>query len=738
MTLTERGPGRRSAGPGPGGTGPWSLRAVPREDRGAAPARRTGRPPIPAETTALPLVEERGLPLVEAGLVAAAAAAVLGLGWAYRLASTGSPLRFVAFWLPLLAFVAVVVAVLLDRRSDSVRRGLALILTGFVMSVPKVIRSPDLPIFFDELAHWRQANHMVATGDILQDNVVRILRDYPGLHAFTTVLERMTGAPTWVIGTAVLVALRCAVPVLAASVGRAAGLSVRAADLAGLVYVLNPGFMFFTGMYAYESLAIVFQLAVLALLGMVVAGSRGPAGAARRLAVLFTAAATMTHHLTSIMLLGMVFALLLLHSGRIKRPTLRRLESRRRVARLGVTLIGVVLLWTALHAHEVWTYLSVFPAKAVEQLGTLVGQLTGNAPPPVQTSVATDAAGSRGILAGAGVPLYEIVLGLLSVPLLTLLAAAGALLLWPLRRVPFSRLVVVVALGYPMSMPLVLTVHGAPAAHRSWPFTWQGLAVLVGAALASLAGLRVRAPEADTQEEARDGATDGAPAGTSRTRLRTRLRRGVRGWVGAVQRLLDRVAPPPRVRGLAAFAVLAVVVVGTGAVENNATTRFPGPYVVGSEGRVQTPELVAAATWSRTLVRPRGPFGVSGDYYSIGYFSDIGDLPPVDTYPVWDLFFYEGAVKRESLEALPGSTLRLLAIDRRISLERPANGNYIDPSEPPTDGPVPVGALDKLETFPWAVKVWAGTNYDVYRIEPGQALAPPDLRNAAARRAAGR
>lgn len=731
MTLTDPGPARRSPAPGAAGTGPWSLRGVGRADAAVAPARRIGRPPISPETSAFAVVEQRGLPLVEAGLVAAAAAAVLGLGWAYRLASTGSPLRFVVFWLPLLGFLAAVVAVLLDRRSDSVRRGLALVLTGFVMSAPKVIRSPDMPIFFDELAHWRQVNHMVATGDVLQDNVVRILRDYPGLHAFTTVLERITGAPTWVLGTVVLVALRCAVPVLAATVARAAGLSVRAADLAGLVYVLNPGFMFFTGMYAYESLAIVFQLAVLALLGMVVAGSRGPAGAARRLAVLFTAAATMTHHLTSIMLLGMVFALLLLHSGRIKRPTLRRLESRRRVARLGLTLIGVVLLWTSLHAHEVWTYLSVFPAKAVEQLGTLVGQLTGNAPPKVQTSVATDAAGSRGILAGAGVPLYEIVLGLLSVPLLTLLGAAGALLLWPLRRVPFSRLVVVVALGYPMSMPLVLTVHGAPAAHRSWPFTWQGLAVVVGAALASVAGLRVRAPEAGAD----DGRGSVAVAPAAR---RPTLRRRVRGWVDAVQRFLDRVAPPPRVRGLAVFAVLAVVVVGTGAVENNATTRFPGPYVVGSEGRVQTPELVAAATWSRTLAKPVGPFGVSGDYYSIGYFSDIGDLPPVDTYPVWDLFFYEGAVKRESLEALPGSTLRLLAIDRRISVERPANGNYIDPSEPPTDGPVPVGALDKLETFPWAVKVWAGTNYDVYRIEPGQALTPPDLRNAAARVAAGR
>ena len=205
-----------------------------------------------------------------------------------------------------------------------------------------------MPVYFDELAHWRQVEHMVATGRILQDNVVVILRDYPGLHALTTALERATGLSTWTLGTVLLVSLRVVVPVLAATVARAAGLSPRAADLAGLVYALNPGFMFFTGMYAYESLAIVLQLAAVGLLGMVVAGSRPSAGAARRLSVLLTFAVALTHHLTSLMFLLMVFALLVLHRGRIARRDLRRQESRRRVARLGVTLIGVVLIVTIL------------------------------------------------------------------------------------------------------------------------------------------------------------------------------------------------------------------------------------------------------------------------------------------------------------------------------------------------------------------------------------------------------
>ncbi|MBI4944223.1 MAG: hypothetical protein HY830_26070, partial [Actinobacteria bacterium] len=691
---------------------PWSVRE---------PAERPAEPPVVLPETVAGGLALRGVPVVEPLLVAAAAVAVLGLGWAYRLAAVGSPLRFVAFWLPLLVFLAVVVGVLLDRRTDGVRRGLALALTGFVMAAPKVIRTPDMPLYFDELAHWRQVDHMVATGGILQDNVVTILRDYPGLHALTTALERATGASTWLLGTVLVVVLRVAVPVLAATVGRAAGLSPRAADLAGLVYAFNPGFMFFTGMYAYESLAIVLQLAVLGMLGMVVAGSRGPAGAARRLAVLLTAAVTMTHHLTSIMLLGMVFGLVVLHSGRIARRDVRRLESRRRVARLGVTLILVVLGWTALHAAEVWAYLSVFPSKAVEQLAGLVESFAGGGPDAAAPSaVAADSgAGSRGILAGAGVPVYEVLTGLLSVPLLTALGAAGALLLWPLRRVPFTRLVVVVAVAYPASMPFVLTVHGAPAAHRSWPFSWQGRAVVVGAALASLAGLRVRAPEA------REGSAPQADEAGGPPRPRRAVRALARRTLGRGQAFLDRVAPSPKLRGVAVFGVLAVVLVGTGAVENNATQRFPGPYVLGSEGRVQTPELVAAARWAGALDAGRGgPGAVGGDYYSTGYLSNVGNLSPVQDFPVWDLFFYDAPVPATTIERLPRSGLGLLAIDRRISTGRPATGFYIDASEPPTTAPVPVTALDRLETYPWAVKIWAGTNYDVYRIVPEQALTP--------------
>jgi hypothetical protein len=142
---------------------------------------------------------------------------------------------------------------------------------------------------------------------------------------------------------------------------------------------------------------------------------------------------------------------------------------------------------------------------------------------------------------------------------------------------------------------------------------------------------------------------------------------------------------------------------------------------------VQTPELVAAARWAGALDAGRGgrPVGaVGGDYYSTGYLANVGNLPPVQDFPVWDLFFYDAPVPATTLEKLPRSGLGLLAIDRRVSTGRPATGFYIDASEPPTTAPIPVTALDALESYPWAVKVWAGTNYDVYRIVPDLALAP--------------
>jgi hypothetical protein len=594
-------------------------------------------------------------------LIGAFAGCVLLVAYAYRTAATpgSDPMApFTPFWAGLLGWLGLACWVLLRAGSTRFQRSFTLVLTGLVMSLPKLARTPDLPVFFDEIAHWGQTEQMVRTGQVYRFNVVAILQDYPGLHALTTAVQQVTHLSVWQVGTVLVLAMRTATPLLVRELARAARLPNRICDLAGLVYTLNPGFLFFTGMFAYESTAIVFQLAALTIALRLLVGPRGEAGAHARVLLVLAAAATVTHHLTSLFLLLMILVVPLVSVG--------SWATRRGRKRLLLTAAQVSLLivaWTAANLSTVWAYLGVFPQRAAEQLGGLVRGLTGG-----DGASRASGGGGRSLLSNTGLPGYETLLALLSVPLALGLAALG---LWWVRdrlRSTALRTLVVIALAYPASLPLVLTVSGAPGAHRSWPFSYQALAVLIAVAAGTLAQA-------------------GQPG-----------RRTVR-------------------RGLVALA-LAALLVGNCASENHAVLRFPGPYEPGTEGRVQSPELIATATWAGHELGGTGS-GLS-DYFTTGYVSAFGGARVASGFPGWDLLFYTTPPKRETVNLIRPDGVGYLVVDRRMSTGVFRTGFYLDASEPGAgvrSTPIPAAALTKFERYPWMQKVWSSTDYDVYRFD---------------------
>ena len=607
---------------------------------------------------------------VRAVLLVALGVAVVGTGYAYRVALTtgarpgGEMAPFAPFWAALLTWVVVAAWVLMRRGSSAFDRSLTILATGFVFAVPKYLRNPDLPLFFDEIAHWGQAQYMESTGRIDRHNVVEILQDYPGLHGMTAALHQVTHLPTWTLASIMLISVRSVLPLLVRDIARSARVPERAADLAALVYALNPGFMYFTGMYAYESFAIVFQIATLALALRVVVTARERAAQIGRLAVLTAAAATVTHHLTSLFMVGI---LLLLPLAALRSWAVEAV--RERLLMVCTAVFALVATWTALNFATVWAYLGVFPQRAAQQF---TGLLFGSDRAPGSGA----AAGSRGVLHNTGLPGYETVLALLSIPLAVALGGFG---LWLLRRRPGSpvvRALAVLALAYPISMPLVLTIAGAPGAHRSWPFSYQGLAVFIGVALAAV---------------------------------------GAAGYHG-------RWAFPRRV---AAIGALVVLVVGNCASENHAVLRFPGAFVLGTEGRAQSPELLRTATWSGQELGGTGE--VIADYYTGGYVSAFGGAPVASGFPGWDLLFYTGFPKLATVRALQPEHVGFMVVDRRLSTAVFRSGFYVDNSEPLANvrtKPIPAAALTKFEAYPWCQKVWSSTNYDVYRFDMSRLRLP--------------
>jgi hypothetical protein len=204
-------------------------------------------------------------------------AGALLLDGAYANTATvfGGQLHFHLFWIGVLLFT--VPAALRLSQADVARAERLTIVAavGLFDFLPRFLRSPRQPIFFDELAHWRQANVISTTGRLFQPNpIVHMSQYFPGLHALIASLRDLSGLPTFPLGLILLALLHVIALLGVFVIVERLGHTAHIAGLAAFIYSLNPSFMFFDSQYAYESLAIVFFIWVIAaLLTMHDAGS---------------------------------------------------------------------------------------------------------------------------------------------------------------------------------------------------------------------------------------------------------------------------------------------------------------------------------------------------------------------------------------------------------------------------------------------------------------------------------
>lgn len=580
-----------------------------------------------------------------------AAWAPIGLSIAYRLAPEGSSsLAFATFWSALLPLAASVLLLAIDRTLTRAWRRTAVVVFALVTYLPMVLRRPAGPLFYDELAHWGQTSRLLADGTAFERNIVPVLGDYPGLHVLSAVLVRVSGLDVWTVALTLICLTHLALVLGIVEAARALDLGDRVATAAGAIYALSPGFLFFTAIYAYESLAIVFQLwAVVIALRLLRAE---PAQRRRLLAVgcVLAVAAALTHHLSAIVMSAMIVLLALLT---VRSSTER--AQRRAVALLAAVATLATVGWIIIRGGAVYSYLAVFPTEGLSQLSALLH--------PHHGSSAT-----RSVFQGSGLPTYETYLSLLGVPLALSLAAVGA---WALRRRLADarvRFTIVVALLYPVSLPFVLTSGGAPGAHRSWPFSWQALAILIALAIITLA----------------DG----------RHRLRARI------------------------LAVCAISAALAVAVGAAASDFNAEARFPGVYENGVDGRMVTSESLALVTWmSQNL--PRSSVFIASDIYTAGVVAAYTGQTYALSFPTWDLTFYTGPVKPSTVRRLASDGIDYLVIDTRVDTSPFRGGYYIDPNEPEANvrtSPISQAALDKLGAEPYLKVRYASAHFVVYQV----------------------
>lgn len=390
-------------------------------------------------------------------------------------AGGGGEVYFAVFWLGMIVFLVPAAIRIVSSAATRGERLFLVATVGLFEFLPKLLRDPSSPLFSDELAHWRQAEVVRHTGKLFAANpLIWVIQGFPGLHAVTAALGELSGLSTWSTAEVLLAVLHMLTLVGVFLIGERVGRSTRVGAIAALIYAVAPNYMFFNSQFSYESLAIV--LVIWCLVCVVVAHDEDRSPLTRRvwlgLAGVLALATVPTHHLSSYLLVLLLFALSTLH-------TLRRREAKSGLTGelwLLTAVAGVAAVcWALFVAPEVGSYLTEPIEGAVKSVGSLLG---GHRPRALFSSGAPQA---------PGVPVYEKVCAFLT-PVLAVLAAAGAI--FRIRRErdyrPLTLMFAGLALAYFASFPFILTAAGGESAQRSWAFSYLGLAVVVAPVIDSL------------------------------------------------------------------------------------------------------------------------------------------------------------------------------------------------------------------------------------------------------------
>lgn len=605
------------------------------------------------------------IPAVAVGVPAGAVLIVLAYHHAAGLPAPDNT-QFALYWAGFLIGMVPLVALACAHRVDAVMRTAALVGIGLFGMVPRLQRSG--PAGSDEFIHLRQSMEAFYGGEVGHPLfLLPISQEFFGLHQLSSALARLSGLALWSAGLVVVILAHILSVLAVYQLIRLVDVPAPGAAVGAVVYTLNPSWLYFNAGFAYESLALPLVLWCLA--AAVGAGrATGKPAVGSVAAGLFCVAVLPTiHHLSTILLL-LILALLI--AARLTlwfpRAALLGLDAcPERVWPMAVIwfgLLGSIHLWWSNKYDWLLSYLSPAWTEGFSQLSKIADGIGRSS-------------GQRSLFGNALNPIYEVISGYLY-PFVVL-----ALFIWSLRIVWRRRARVgtavwgFAALGsmFFASLPMLLTHGGSEGAHRSWGYSFIGIAVLCGFA-----------------------------------------------WSHGPDSAMSAMARSPGIRSSVALIVFTVLAFGSAALGASVSVRFPGSAYVGDDARSVSKEAAAVADWMAV----NAPFDtpVMADRYvslQIGSLGRMSALRPSETFPVWDLYMKSAPVAPEVLKNIFDSDIRYFVVDSRMSTTRPRLGYWFTRNEPGVrgDDPFPQSALDRFDCLPWLRGVYAAGPLTVYQLD---------------------
>jgi hypothetical protein len=566
------------------------------------------------------------------------------------------------FWIGLVLIYAPITFRLVTGDASREERIALVLAMALALFLVKVLRSPTGFTRFDELGWWRATHETVAGGGAFSDNpIVVSTAGFPGLSTVTAAVSQLSGLSIFQAGLLVIGVARLTLTLaLFLFLERAIG-SAWAAGVGVAVYACNPSFLYFDAQFGYESLALMLAIALLlaTLRWSDRSERRQPEALLGTVAVLVVLSLMLvvTHHMTT--LAALLFcalwtvAILALNRGRRHEYTAMWLAG----PGLPAAVIGIAaVFWFAFVAWGV----------TVEELGGVFSGMVDSL-----ANLVTRDGGSKQLFSGSGQsePLLGRALVVASVIPVLGVIGLGVLRMWREREDdPLRVSLAAVAVLYPVTLALRLTLSSSEASQRASEFVFIGVAFLAAALIAEW------------------------------------------DWT---RRHLRRSATFAAVTAVATITFLGGFLIG-----ELQATRQPGPYLVGAEDRSITSEGLAAARFARRHLAPHSRILV--DRTNATLLGSYGELDPVfgryaDISVPRVLFSAE--LDRTDRRAIHGQSLAYVVVDTRLSRGVPLLGYYVESDEEDAferTQPVAIASLRKFESAPEVDKVYSNGPISIY------------------------
>lgn len=577
------------------------------------------------------------------------------------------------FWFGMLLLFIPVAARLLSARPTRQERIALLVVTTINFYLVKYLQYPLYFAYYDEFLHVRSTQDIAASSHLFQANpLLPISAYYPGLEIITNALSSLTGLSTFLAGTLVIgIAMLILVLSLYLIYERISN-SMHIAGIATLLYMVNPSFIFFDTMFAYESLALP-----LAIFVVFVIVRRGSVPVRQRPAlVLLTwlgiVAVVVTHHLTSFALLVFLCAWSIVFLLLWKAPVFRKNQAQRvQAGPRGAALVAFVLtvLWLMYTDWQAVTYLAPHITNTMNQA---IQILTHRAPARQLFHSNTSSSAS---------PLWERIAAYGSEVLILVGLPFGLREIWRrLRTNAFAFTLGCLVLIYPASLLLHLTPTGAELANRATEFLFVALAFVLA--------------------------------------------------IGAVQALLARSASWKRtaiVTGAVTIIFFGQMILGSG----QPWSLLPGPYLVGADARSIEPEGITAAEWADAYLGAGNVVASDRDNTLLmaTFGNQEAETAGSGKIPVSSLFLspYFGPNARTVIEQ---DGIQYLVVDLRLSTALPAVGTYFNSANTqPATTPLSRAALTKFDGVQDVSRIFDSGDIIIYNVEAisrGPAISTPN------------